>query len=93
MEDIHCYGMDRKFMHNEIIKNFPDVEFHLKLSSLFFYNKLVGKPLNDFRTKHFEDLNHKSKGSNNVQLILNKNLPKKKDNESFNFKTHTSLEV
>lgn len=65
-------------MHNEILKNFPDVEFHLKLSSLFFYNKLVGKPLNDFRVKHFEDLNRKSKGSNHVQLILNKNLSKDK---------------
>ena len=60
MEDVHCYGMDRKFLHKEVLKTYPDVEFHLKLSSLFFYNKLVSKPMNDFKTKHFDDLNRKS---------------------------------
>lgn len=76
MEDVHCYGMDRKFLHNEILKNFPDVEFHLTLSTLFFYNKLISKPMSDFKAKHFEELNRKSKGSASVRLILNKNLPK-----------------
>ena len=68
--------MDRKFLHKNILKQFPDVEFHLKLSSLFFYNKLVGKPLNDFKQKHIEELNRKSRGSNAVKLVVNKNLPK-----------------
>lgn len=49
LEDIHSYGMDRKYLHNQILKQFPDAELHFKLSSLFFYNKLIGKPLNDFK--------------------------------------------
>jgi hypothetical protein len=76
LDDIHCYGMDRKFLHNKIIPEFPDVEFHLKLSSLFFYNKLVGKPLNDFKQKHLDEMNRKSTGSNAVKLVINKFLPK-----------------
>jgi hypothetical protein len=76
MEPVHCYGMDRKFLHKNIMTKFPDVEFHLKLSSLFFYNKLVNKPINDFKQKHFEELNKKTTGSNSVKLIMNKHLPK-----------------
>ena len=48
-EPVHCYGMDRKFLHKKIIAQFPDVEFHLKLSSMYYYNKLINRPLTEFK--------------------------------------------
>lgn len=54
VENVNCYAFTRTYMCDEILDKFPSFEFHLKLSSLFYYNKLISKPLADFKKLHFE---------------------------------------
>jgi len=40
-EDAVCFGIDRFYLHEQVLNIFPEIKNNLRMSSVFFYNKII----------------------------------------------------
>jgi hypothetical protein len=40
-EDAIGFGMNRFYLHEEILNKFPEIKNNLRMSTVFFYNKII----------------------------------------------------
>lgn len=76
-EDTIGFGINRYYLHEQVLDSFPEIKNSLRMSTVFYYSKIIAAPLAIAKQEYFADQNRKLKSGSRVRLVEKRQLPGK----------------
>ena len=97
-EDTIGFGINRYYLHEQVLNNFPEIKNSLRMSTVFYYSKIIAAPLAIAKQEYFADQNRKLKSGSRVRLVEKRQLPGKflaehGQNERFWFRRQEETDI
>lgn len=55
VEDTIGFGINRYYLHEQVLNNFPEIKNSLRMSTVFYYSKIIEAPLAIAKQEYFAD--------------------------------------